>query len=98
MTPIFTDDTDLRARLLVGLPLVGVGLGETDVGEDAVDEVAGHVLGGLGVVVESGDGGEDGGAGVGGELHVAGMDGVEGSFAGAKDPGAILFASNILAA
>ena len=51
---------------LVGLPLVGAGLGEADVGEDAVDEFAGHVGGVLGVVVEGGDGGEDGGSGVGG--------------------------------
>jgi hypothetical protein len=95
MTPIFTDDTDLRARLLVGLPLVGVGLGETDVGEDSVDEVAGHVLGGLGVVVEGGDRGEDGGAGVEGELHVAEMDAVEGSLADAEDQGAVFFEADV---
>ena len=55
MTPIW--------KGLVGLPLVGAGLGEADVGEDAVDEVAGHVFGGLRVVVEGGDCGKDGGAG-----------------------------------
>ena len=49
---------------LVGLPLVGVGLGKADVGEDSVDEVAGHVFGGLGVVVEGGDCGEEDGTGV----------------------------------
>jgi pimeloyl-ACP methyl ester carboxylesterase len=61
--------TDGKARpagddLLVGLPLVGVGLRQSDVGEDAVDELAGHVLSGLRVVVEGGDGGEDGGSSV----------------------------------
>jgi hypothetical protein len=53
-------------KRLVGLPLVGAGLGQADVGEDAVNEVAGHILCGLRVVVEGGDRGEDGGAGVGG--------------------------------
>jgi len=47
---------------LIGLPLVGVGLGQADMGEDSVDEVAGHLLGALRVVVEGGNGGEDGGA------------------------------------
>jgi hypothetical protein len=80
---------------LVGLPLVGVGLGQADVGEDAVDEVAGHVFGGLRVVVERGDGGEDGGAGVGGELHVAEMDAVERRLANAEDEGAIFFEADV---
>ena len=35
-------------------------------GEDPVDEVASHLLRALRVVVEGGDGWEDGGAGVGG--------------------------------
>ena len=48
----------------VGLPLVGTGLGQADVGEDSVDELAGHVFGGLWVVVEGGYGGEDNGTGV----------------------------------
>ena len=55
-----------RREALVGLPLVGIGLGQADVGEDAVDEVAGHVLRSLGVVIEGGDCREDGGSGVGG--------------------------------
>ena len=82
-------------RGLVGLPLVGVGLGQADVGEDSVDEVAGHVFGGLRVVVESGDGGEDGGAGVGGELHVAQVDAVEGGFADAEDQGTVFFEADV---
>ena len=56
-----------------------------------MDELAGHVLGGLRVVVEGGDGGEDGGSGVGGELHVAEMDAVEGRLADAEDEGAAFF-------
>jgi hypothetical protein len=104
LTPIFTDDTDLKAaslgsrqlwKLLVGLPLVGVGLGQADVGQDSVDEVAGHVLGRLRVVVEGGDRGEDGGSGVGGELHVAKMDAIEGGFADAEDQGAVFFEADI---
>ena len=81
--------------MLVGLPLVGSGLGQADVGEDAVDELAGHVLCGLGVVVEGGDCGKDGGAGVGGELHVAEMDAVEGGLADAQDQGSIFFEADV---
>ena len=69
--------------LLVGVPLVGVGLGEADVGEDAVDEVAGYVGGGLRGVVEGGHDGVDGGAGFGDLRHVAEMDEVEGRLADA---------------
>ena len=54
---IFKDD-------LVGLPLVGVGLGEADVGQDAIDELPCHLGGVLGMVVEGGNDGEDGGSGV----------------------------------
>ena len=84
-----------RGEDLVGLPLVGAGLGETDVGEDSVDELAGHFFGGLRVVVEGGDGGEDGGSGFGGELHVAEMDAVEGSLADAEDEGAVFFEADV---
>lgn len=52
-------------------------------GEDSVDELAGHLGGVLWVVVESGDDGEDGGAGVGSELHIAKVDAVQGRFADA---------------
>jgi hypothetical protein len=65
------------------------------VGQDSVDEVAGHVLGRLRVVVEGGDRGEDGGSGVGGELHVAEVDAVEGGFADAEDQGAVFFEADI---
>jgi hypothetical protein len=80
---------------LVGLPLVGVGLGQADVGEDSVNELAGHVLRALRMVVEGRDGGEDGGAGVGGKLHVADVDAVEGCLADAKDEGAIFFEADV---
>ena len=70
-------------------------MGQSDVGEDAVDEVAGHIFCGLRVIVKSGDCGEDGGAGVGGELHVAKMDAVEGGFANAEEQGAIFFEADI---
>ena len=80
---------------LVGLPLVGVGLGQADVGEDPVDEVASHLFGALRVVVEGGDGGEDGGAGVGGQLHVADVDTVEGGLADAEDKGAVFFEADV---
>ena len=75
--------------------MVGAGLGQTYVGEDSVDEVAGHVFGGLGVVVEGGDDGEDGGAGVGGELHVAEMDAVEGGLADTEQEGAVFFEADV---
>lgn len=77
--------------LLVGFPDVGVGLGQADVGEDAVDELAGHFRGVDGFVVEAGDDGEDGGSCVGGEGHVAQVDFVEGGFADAEDERAALF-------
>ena len=64
-------------------------------GDDSVDEVPGHVLGGLGVVVEGGNGGEDGGAGVGGELHVAQVDAIERGLADAEDEGAVFFETDV---
>ena len=79
----------------VRLPLIGVGLGQADVGQYTVDEVAGHVFGGLGMVVEGGDGGKDGGAGVGDELHVAEVDAVEGGLANAEDEGTIFFEADV---
>ena len=63
---LFRQAIDRDAFRLVGLPLVGVGLGQAEVGEDPVDEVARHLFGALRVVVEGGDGGEDGGSCVGG--------------------------------
>jgi len=80
---------------LVGLPLVCAGLGQADVRKDALDELAGHFFGALGVVVEGGDGGEDGGACVGGKLHIADVDAVEGSLADAEDEGAVFFEADV---
>ena len=63
--------------------------------EDSVDELADHVFGALRVVVEGGDDGEDGGAGVGGELHVAEVDAVEWRLADAEDEGAVFFEADV---
>jgi hypothetical protein len=63
--------------------------------EDSVDELAGHVFGALRVVVEGGDDREDGGAGVGGELHVAEVDAVEWRLADAEDEGAIFLEADV---
>jgi hypothetical protein len=70
-------------------------LGQADVRKDAVNELAGHVFGGLRVVIEGGYGREDSGAGVGGELHIAEVDAVEGSLADAEDEGAIFFEADV---
>ena len=64
-------------------------------GQDSVDELAGHLGGVLRVIVEGGDDGEDGGTGVEGELHIAEMDAVERSLADAEDEGAALFEANV---
>ena len=53
--------------------------------QDAIHELACHLGGVLGVVVEGGNDGKDGGSGVGGELHVAKVDAVEGRLADAED-------------
>ena len=53
------------------MPLVGSGLGETDVCENSVNELTGHFCGALWQVIECGDDGEDDGSGIGCELHVA---------------------------
>lgn len=45
----------------VGLPLVGSGLREAEMGEDAVDELLSHFGGALGVIVEGGNCGKYGG-------------------------------------
>jgi hypothetical protein len=63
--------------------------------EDAVDEVARHLGCGLRVIVERGNGGEDGGSGVGGSLHVAQMDAVEGCLADAQDEWAALLEGDV---
>ncbi len=53
--------------------------------ENPVDEVAGHFDGGLWVVVEGRHDGEDGRASLGGELHVAQVNAIEGRLAHAED-------------
>ena len=63
--------------------------------KDAGDIVAGDVVDGLGVIVEGGDEGEDGGSGLGGRGHVADVDEVEGGLADAQDEGAALFEADI---
>jgi len=60
-----------------------------------VDELAGHVFGGLRVVVERWDDGEDSGAGVRGELHVAEVDAVEGCLADTEQEGAVFFEADV---
>lgn len=80
---------------LVGLPLVGAGLGQADVSEDSMNEVACHIVGGLGLVVEGGNDWEDGGASVRSKLHVAEVDAVEGGFADAEDEGAVFFEADV---
>ena len=72
MAADFKSDLNLEsAILLVGMPLVGSGLGETDVCENSVNELTGHFCGALWQVIECGDDGEDDGSGIGCELHVA---------------------------
>ena len=63
--------------------------------EDSVDELAGHFGGALRQIVERGDGGEDDGSGVGGELHVAQVDAVEGSLADAEDEWATFLETDV---
>jgi len=53
--------------------------------EDSVDELSGHVGGALRQVVERGDGGEDNGSGVGGQLHIAQVDAIERRLTNAED-------------
>ncbi len=63
-----------------------------------MDEVAGHVGGGLRDIVEGGDAGIDDGAGVRGELHVADVDAVEGGLADAEDKRAALLEGDVRSA
>lgn len=64
-------------------------------GQDAVDELACHLGGVLGMVVEGRDDGKDGGSGIGGELHVAKVDAVEGRLADAEDERTALFEADV---
>lgn len=63
-----------------------------------MDEVARHLGGGLGLVVERGDGGEYSGAGVGGELHIAQVDAIERRLANAEDERAALLEADVCGA
>ena len=63
--------------------------------EDSVDELSGHLGGGLGVVIECGSDGKDGCAGVGCQLHVAKVDAVEWGFANTEEEGATLFEADV---
>ena len=64
-------------------------------GENAVDEVAGHLGCVLGMIVESGDRRKDRCACIGGELHVAQMNPVEGSLTHAEDERSALLEADI---
>ena len=82
-------------ELLVWLPDIGSGLGETDVGEDAIDELAGHFSRIDRVIVEGGDNREDDRPRVGSQGHVAEMNFVERSFADAEKKRAALLERDI---
>lgn len=63
--------------------------------EDSVDELTGHLGGALRKIVERRDGGEDGGSGVGRELHVAQVDSIKRSFADAEDEWTALLEADV---
>gem|GEM_PF-16204 len=67
-------------------------------GEDAADEFVGHLVGGLRLGVEGGHDGEDDGAGVCCELHVAQVDAVEGRLSQAEQERALLLEGDICGA
>ncbi len=69
---------------LLGSPGVRSGLRQAEVLEHAVDVVARDVFNAFRVVVERGDDGEDGGAGLGDSGHVAQVNEVERGFADAE--------------
>lgn len=79
-------------------PLICARLWQADVGEDAIDELPGHLLRAPGMVVERGDGREDHSACFCGELHVAQMNAIERSFAHAKNERAAFFEADIRSA
>jgi len=65
------------------------------VGEDALDELASHLGGGLRVVVEGWHDRVDGGAGFGGEGHVAQVDAVKRRLADAEEERTALFEGDV---
>ena len=69
------------ALLLFRLPHVGSRLGQADVSQHAEGELARHLGGIYGVVIESGYAGEDDRSGLGSHRHVSEMNVVEGRLA-----------------
>ena len=61
----------IRTERLIWLPLVGSGLRKSQVCEDSVNELARHLGGVLGMVIERRYDGKDGRSSVGCELHVS---------------------------
>ena len=64
--------------LLLRLPDVGSRLWQPNVSQYAANELAGHLGGVDGVVVEDRNAGEDDCAGLGGQRHVSEMNAIEG--------------------
>lgn len=85
----------VSATLLFRFPNVGAGLGQADVRQHAANELPGEFGGVGGLDVEGGYDGKDGGAGFGGQCHVAQVDAVEGRFAHAEDERAALFEGDV---
>src|SRR5690348_11670389 len=81
--------------LLFRLPDVSVRLGQADVGQDAVDELAGELGRVCGFQVERGNDGENGCAGFCGPRHVAQVNTVERRFTHAEDQGAAFLEGNV---
>ena len=81
--------------VLLSLPRIGFGIGQADVGKDAVGELAGHFVEAVGVVVEGGDEGVDGGSGIGGAVHVPDMDFIERGLANAEDQRTLFFEADV---
>ena len=63
--------------------------------ENAADKLGGHLVGGLGPIVEGRNHGEDGSSGVGRETHVANVDLVERRLADAEHELALFFEADI---
>ena len=77
------------------MPYICAGLGQTDVRQNAIDELLRHLhLTGRMVVMRRDDG-IDGGTGLGRVLHVAQVDGMEGRFANTEHETAALLQTNI---
>jgi hypothetical protein len=79
----------------LALPAIGTRLGQADVVQDAVGELAGHFFEAIGVVVEGGDERVDGGSCVGGAVHVADVDFAERGFADAEHQGTLFLEADV---